>query len=147
MWFTLQELYEISGLVIRDAPYEEYVLIIEELHLLRKEDPQVYDTYWEVLYHFHIYGQTTGWRNRGIKQMSWASFLFNDINDKSNPVTHLASSTNEEIADRISDSTSSYTMKSNEDTFKPDMIFESFHHQAKVLISDRALLVGFLHYG
>jgi len=60
--------------------------------------------------------------------MSWASYLFNDINDKSNPVTHLALSTDEEIAERISASTSSYTTESNEDTFKPDMVFEVFHH-------------------
>ena len=35
-------------------------------------------------------------------------------------------------------------MESSEDTFKPDMIFESFHHQARIPISDRALLAGFL---
>jgi len=70
MGLALHELYEILGLVIGDAPYEEYVPTTEERHLLKKEDPQVYDTYWEVLCHFHICGQTTGWRNRGIKQMS-----------------------------------------------------------------------------
>jgi len=35
-------------------------------------------------------------------------------------------------------------MESNEDTFRSDAVFESFHHQAKILISDRALLAGFL---
>ena len=35
-------------------------------------------------------------------------------------------------------------MESNEDTFKPEVIFKSFHHQARISISDRALLVGFL---
>ena len=39
---------------------------------------------------------------------------------------------------------SSYTTESNEDTFKADTVFESFLHQAKILISDRALLAGFL---
>ena len=39
---------------------------------------------------------------------------------------------------------SSYTTESNEDTFKPDTVFESFHHQARVPISDRALLASFL---
>ena len=34
--------------------------------------------------------------------------------------------------------------KSNEDTFKLDTVFESFHYQAWILISDRALLAGFL---
>jgi len=53
---ALHELYEISGLVIGDAPYEEFVPTTEELHLLKKEDPQVYETYREVLCHFHICG-------------------------------------------------------------------------------------------
>ena len=38
MGLALHELYEVSGLVIGDAPYEEYVPTSEELHLLRKED-------------------------------------------------------------------------------------------------------------
>ena len=54
MGLTLHELYEVSGLVMGDAPYEEYVPSSEELHLLKKQDPQVYETYWEVLCHFHI---------------------------------------------------------------------------------------------
>ena len=76
MGFALHELYEVSGLVMGDAPYEEYVPTSKELHLLKKENPQVYETYWEVLCHFHICGQITSWRNRGVKQMSWASYLF-----------------------------------------------------------------------
>ena len=46
--------------------------------------------------------------------------------------------------ERISESVSSYTTESNEDTFKTDTVFESFHHQARILISNRALLAGFL---
>jgi len=76
--------------------------------------------------------------------MPRASYLFNDLNDKNVQVTRLAPSTDRKIAERISASTSSYTTESNEDTFKPDTIFESFHHQAKIPIYDQALLVGFL---
>ena len=76
--------------------------------------------------------------------MSWASYLFNGINEKDSPVTSLAPYTNEEIAERINTSANSFTTESNEDTFRPDTIFESFHHQAKTPISDRALLAGFL---
>jgi len=75
--------------------------------------------------------------------MSWANYLFPGVN-KAGTVTRLAPSTDEEIAERISASTSSYTTESKEDTFKPDVIFESFHHQAKTSIPNRALLVGFL---
>ena len=56
---ALHEMYEVSGLIIGDAPYEEYVPSTEELHLLKKSDPLVYETYWEVLCHFHICGQVT----------------------------------------------------------------------------------------
>ena len=76
--------------------------------------------------------------------MSWVSYLFNDINEKDSPVTNLAPCTDEEIVERINASTSSYTTKSNEDSFKPDMVFENFHPHARILISDRALLAGFL---
>ena len=54
MGLALHEMYEVSGLVIRDAPYEEYVPSTEELHLLKKNDPLVYETCWEVLCRFHI---------------------------------------------------------------------------------------------
>jgi len=59
-------------------------------------------------------------------------------------MTRLAPSTDEEIFESISTSTSSNTTESNEDTFKSDTIFESFHHPAKVPMFDRALLAGFL---
>ena len=64
--------------------------------------------------------------------MSWASYIFHDINEKSSPVTSLAPCTDEEIVERISASISSYTTESNEDTFKPDTVFESFHYQAQI---------------
>ena len=51
MGLALHEMYEVS---VGDTPYEKYVPTSEELHLLRKEDPQVYGTYWEVLCHLHI---------------------------------------------------------------------------------------------
>ena len=45
MGLALHQLYKVSGLVIGDAPYEEYIMTTEELHLLKKDDPQVYKTY------------------------------------------------------------------------------------------------------
>ena len=76
--------------------------------------------------------------------MSWVSYLFNGINEKDSPVTSLVPCTDEKIVERIDASASSYTTESNEDTFRADTVFESFHHQARVSISDRALLAGFL---
>ena len=36
MGFALHEMYEISGLAMGDTPYEEYIPITEELHLMKK---------------------------------------------------------------------------------------------------------------
>ena len=44
------------------------------------------------------------------------------------PDVSASSHTDEEIFERISASTNSYTTESNEDTFKLDTVFESFHH-------------------
>jgi len=81
---------------------------------------------------------------QGVKQISWASYLFNGITEMDSPVTSLAPCTDKKIAERIDASASSYTTESNEHTFRPNTVFESFHHQARVPISDRALLAGFL---
>jgi len=143
MGFDLHEMYEIPGLVMGNAPYEKYVPSTKELHLLKKDDSLVYETYWEVLCHFNNCSQATNWRSGGIKQMTWVSYLFYSLNNKTSPITRLAPSTDEEIEEWINASTSSYTTESNEDTFKPDVIFESFHHQATVPIFDRALLTNF----
>ena len=45
---ALHEMFEVSGLMIGDTPYEEYVPSTEELHLLKKSDPLVHETFWEV---------------------------------------------------------------------------------------------------
>jgi len=56
--------------------------------------------------------------------MSWATYLFPGMN-KANPMTQLAPRTDEEIFERISEFTSSYTTESNEDTFKPDTVLRA----------------------
>ena len=76
--------------------------------------------------------------------MAWADYLFNGLGDKADRLTRLAPGTDAEIEERISASTSSYTTKSVEDTFRPETVFESFHHQAKTPISNKVLLAGFL---
>jgi len=76
MGFALYKMFEVSGLTMGELPYEEYIPGTEELHLLKEDAPQVYETYWEVLCHFHICTQTTWLRSGGVKQVSWANYLF-----------------------------------------------------------------------
>jgi len=46
MEFSLHEIFEVSGLPMGDLPHEKYIPGTKELHLLKKDDPQVYKTYW-----------------------------------------------------------------------------------------------------
>jgi len=41
MGLALLEMYEVSGLLLGDAPYEEYVPSTKQLHLLKKTDSLV----------------------------------------------------------------------------------------------------------
>jgi len=97
MRFTLHEMFEVSGLSMRDLPYEEYIPSTEELHLLKSDAPHMYEIYWEALCHFHICAQVTGWRSGGVKQMSWANYLFCGLVEKSSIVSRLAANTDAEI--------------------------------------------------
>ena len=45
MGFALLEMYEVSGLVMGDIPYEEYISSAEELHVMEKSAPLVYAMY------------------------------------------------------------------------------------------------------
>ena len=45
MGLALHEIYEVSGLVMGDIPYEEYVSSAEELHLMEDSAPLIYATY------------------------------------------------------------------------------------------------------
>jgi len=45
MRFALNEIFKVSGLSMGDLLYEEYIPITEELHLLKRDAPQVYETY------------------------------------------------------------------------------------------------------
>ena len=70
MGFALYEMFEVSGLSMGDLSYKEYNPGTEELHLLKKDAPQMYETCWDILSHFHICAQTTGLRASGVKPMS-----------------------------------------------------------------------------
>ena len=52
------------------GPYEDYIPGMKELHLMKKDAPQVYETYWEVLCHFHICAQTTRLRAREVIEVN-----------------------------------------------------------------------------
>ena len=47
-------MYEVSRLPAREMPYKKYIPHIEKVYVLKKEASTVYETYWELLCHYHI---------------------------------------------------------------------------------------------
>jgi len=64
--FALHEMFEVSGLSMGEVSYEEYVPGAEELQILRRDAPQIYEVYWKLLCHFHICTQLSPQRSGGI---------------------------------------------------------------------------------
>ena len=100
--FALHEMYEVSGLSMGEVPYEEYVPGAEKLQILRRDGVEIYDTYWELLCHFHICLHLTGACSRGVKQTCWANYLFLGREDKRSSIGRLGVATDDEINVRIS---------------------------------------------
>ena len=62
-------------------PNEEYIPCAIELVQLEKDDPTLFETYWELMYHFYI---SLGVHNaRGIANgmKNWPDYLFPVLDD------------------------------------------------------------------
>src|SRR4051812_11108535 len=73
------EMQHVSGLFAGEFPYEEHVPPSAELELLKMQDPELYSTYWEVLCHFFICGESKSRGRGGVVFSTWAEYLFPGI--------------------------------------------------------------------
>lgn len=101
MGLALHELYEVFGLPMGEIPCKEYVLTWEELHQLQAQDTLAYDTYWELLCHYHICAQITGLNKNGMKQKSWEEYLFLNLQTDDMEIQTLSPCTEVEKEERI----------------------------------------------
>ena len=72
----LHEIWEISNLSVGSIRYEEYFPCTIELEQMEKDNPELFETYWELMCHFYICMDVhNAWGNtNGIKV--WADYLF-----------------------------------------------------------------------
>lgn len=141
--FALHEMFEVSGLPMGELPYEEFVPTEEELNQLKAKSPEIYNTYWEVLCHFFICGKLTKWRSGGLKQISWAKYLFNGVMSKNEEIFPRGRSTREDVQTMLKGELDKFTSDSMEGGFPTGSHFHSYFHQAKAPLSEKALLAGF----
>lgn len=140
---ALHKIHEVSGLPIREIPYEDYDPIEEELHLRKTQKTLIYDTYWDVLCYYHICAQKTRLRNNGVKQKAWIDCLFTNPDQDNSDFPRLPVISEKEKEERISYfGTNAYVTELDDDVFKAGTSFDSFYCQAKYGLSD--LLASFL---
>src|SRR3954462_3469377 len=75
------EMQHVSGLPAGEFPYEKHVPPSAELELLKIQDPELYSTYWEVLFHFFICRESKGRGRGGVAFSSWAEYLFPGVGE------------------------------------------------------------------
>jgi hypothetical protein len=90
-------MFEVSGLSMGELPYEEYIPGAEELQILRRDAPQLYEAYWELLCHYHICLQLNKQRSGGISQKVWANYLFPGLEDKAGEISRLEAVSSDEV--------------------------------------------------
>ena len=62
-------------------PYEEYFSCTMELEQMEKDDPEMFETYRELLCHFYIYMDVHNTRGNTNEIKVWADYLFPILDD------------------------------------------------------------------
>ena len=74
---ALHEMWEVSALPMGSLPYEEYFLCEAELALLEKQEPDLFETYRELMCHFYICLDVHGrYKGSSNSLKSWVDYLF-----------------------------------------------------------------------
>ena len=83
---ALHEIWEIFNLPMGSIPYEEYFPCTMELEQMEKDEPEMFETYQELMCHFFICMNVHNSRGNvnGIKV--WANYLFLILDDASEEV-------------------------------------------------------------
>ena len=79
---TLHEMWEVSALPLGSLPYEEYFSCEVELALLKKQEPALFETYWELMCHLYICSSMHGsHKGASYSSKSWGNYLFPNLED------------------------------------------------------------------
>ena len=74
---TLQDMWEVSALLMGSLPYEEYFPCESDLALLEKHESALFKAYKELMCHFYICLDVhDGYKGSSNNLKSWADYLF-----------------------------------------------------------------------
>src|SRR3954469_12081591 len=140
MGFAFHEMYAVSGLSWGNLPYEERFPLLSDLARLKKACPSVYETYWELLCHYHICldSHKESVRHRGVGHLAWAFYLFPNIKGEGVPMRRRPR-TKEDITHALPVKDRTWASESYEGDFLPGTVFRSYHYWAARPLSNHAL--------
>ena len=74
-------MWEVSNFLFGSMPYEEYFPCAMELKQLEKDDPALFETYRELMYHFYICLNVHNARGVANGMKIWQDYLFFVLDD------------------------------------------------------------------
>ncbi|XP_020250925.1 uncharacterized protein LOC109828310 [Asparagus officinalis] len=146
---ALHEMHQVSGLLMGDYPYQEYFPSNRQLWQLKHDDPDMYDTLWDLTCHYHtalIQISPPAKTKRKISLRQFANYLFQNLEgSSSDSVRELDILTVTAVNELVEKSgAQSYTTASVEGAFPAGTKFRSFLCRAQKSIKPRSLLAGYL---
>jgi len=123
-------------------PCEEYFPCAMELEQMEKDDPEMFETYQELMCHFYICMAIHNTRENANGIKVWADYLFLILDGAPEDVQF--SIFEEDIRQKMVSSAHEDILEEDERIYEKGDRFRSFNHQVKHPMSRKALLAGFL---
>ena len=124
--------------------YEEYFPCDRELRQLAKDEPELYETYRELMCHFYICMDITKTKGNLVGQKTWADYLFLNLSATREEIQIRPAASEAEINKCLLAGRGDVVLTDDVDEYFEGDAFKSFHHQARHPLSKRAALSGFL---
>ncbi|XP_020250869.1 uncharacterized protein LOC109828251 [Asparagus officinalis] len=146
---ALHEMYQVSSLPMGDCPYQEYFPSNQQLEWLKKDTPDMHDTFWDITCHYYtslIKISPPAKKKRQISLKQFAVYLFPNLEgDSGEPFRELDVLTPTIINELMKKAEAhSYTIARAEGAFPAGTKFRSFLRRAQKSIEPRTLLAGYL---
>jgi len=141
---ALHETSEVFALSMASLPCEEYFPCEAELALLEKQEPALFKTYRELMCHFYICLDVhEDFKGNSNNLKSWAYYLFLTL-EKAPKEARFRVVEEDILWMMKKHDHEDILLEEDDGIHEKGDTFKSFHHQACQLISQKALLAGFL---
>ena len=123
---ALHEMWEISNLLLGSMPYEKYFPYTMELEQMEKDNPDMFETYRELMCHFYICMDVHNTRGNANEINVSTDYLFPVLDDAPEKV-HFPISDVDINQKMISSAHKDVVLEEDDDIYEKEDKFKSFH--------------------